>query len=574
MDTLPPLCVQTIAEQLIVLNKKHHDFSTIQSNARVAARLAMVGNDAFSSMAAFLYNTVVDPGCLDKAQEVYNKDDSERKDAEAKINVLVVVEPAKLADYKAVCASAGLPVSGTKAKLAERIMIARQEAEARLIRPVAVLPRSCPVRTRVVELVSFANKSMPIINTSQCIIAPFQVSRSHLDVLPCTLKRNPRYGRAAPLRLYDTINVAMLSLEKHGPGAIPMKCVAESIQAALDAKEALHAKKLALLCSKRKQELEACNKSSFSISMLSGMSQTMSEYLVGKKSTTCQEATNAMNRAISKLRRQRKLLDALNAANCELRADSRLCNLYIDSAVGEIAEIVATMVEMKFYFEHTKYESIRDDMFREMNANYRDRYDRYDSSDYDSDYDSDSDYNYNYSNDISEGAKYNALTKYAEDKFGASSIPDEDIDNDIIVPATLKKAIKQRLIRIKFAEFFQVQETKYKCLEKCLLQKMTNYNRIDEFNPSFCKPYFDRYDVLLTRLEEKKQEFNISSSIKLDANCVVSNRSDDEVINKALKHHVKNLLDTKDYIKCPFCVGSNRLFKALGLRDHIAAKHK
>jgi hypothetical protein len=103
---------------------------------------------------------------------------------------------------------------------------------------------------------------------------------------------------------------------------------------------------------------------------------------------------------------------------------------------------------------------------------------------------------------------------------------------------------------------------------------MNNYNRIEEFDPSFCKPYFDRYDVLLTKLQEKKQEFNISSSVKLDGNCVVSNRSDDEVINKALKHHVKHLLDTKDHIKCPFCVGSNRLFKALGLRDHIAAKHK
>lgn len=53
--------------------------------------------------------------------------------------------------------------------------------------------------------------------------------------------------------------------------------------------------------------------------------------------------------------RAKELADALSLRNLELRADSRLCNAYIESGVGDIDEIVDVMDEMRFYHAHTNY---------------------------------------------------------------------------------------------------------------------------------------------------------------------------------------------------------------------------
>ena len=45
----------------------------------------------------------------------------------------------------------------------------------------------------------------------------------------------------------------------------------------------------------------------------------------------------------------------LREKNCELRADSRLCNDYIYIGEGDVNMIVNIMVEMKFYVNHTSY---------------------------------------------------------------------------------------------------------------------------------------------------------------------------------------------------------------------------
>jgi hypothetical protein len=53
--------------------------------------------------------------------------------------------------------------------------------------------------------------------------------------------------------------------------------------------------------------------------------------------------------------RAKELADALSLRKLELRADSRLCNAYIESGVGDIDEIVDVMDEMRFYHAHTNY---------------------------------------------------------------------------------------------------------------------------------------------------------------------------------------------------------------------------
>ncbi|GAB5586712.1 hypothetical protein Unana1_01612 [Umbelopsis nana] len=57
--------------------------------------------------------------------------------------------------------------------------------------------------------------------------------------------------------------------------------------------------------------------------------------------------------------RRQNLTKKLEAAGLTLRADSRLCQAYIQSATGDIDEIVVTMKEMAWYFRCTNYKTSR-----------------------------------------------------------------------------------------------------------------------------------------------------------------------------------------------------------------------
>jgi hypothetical protein len=57
------------------------------------------------------------------------------------------------------------------------------------------------------------------------------------------------------------------------------------------------------------------------------------------------------------LEAQARLESALISEGLDLRDDSRLCQAYIMNDEGDIKDIVQTMKEMKFFFDHTKYSS-------------------------------------------------------------------------------------------------------------------------------------------------------------------------------------------------------------------------
>ena len=56
--------------------------------------------------------------------------------------------------------------------------------------------------------------------------------------------------------------------------------------------------------------------------------------------------------------RKEILVELLKQHNLVLRQDSTLCFNYIENGVGEVNEIVTTMLEMDFYFKYTKYSTI------------------------------------------------------------------------------------------------------------------------------------------------------------------------------------------------------------------------
>jgi hypothetical protein len=57
------------------------------------------------------------------------------------------------------------------------------------------------------------------------------------------------------------------------------------------------------------------------------------------------------------IQRKNLLINKLNENGCELRSDSKLCNKYIEYGTNDLDYVVTIMIEMKFYFNHTKYGS-------------------------------------------------------------------------------------------------------------------------------------------------------------------------------------------------------------------------
>jgi hypothetical protein len=96
----------------------------------------------------------------------------------------------------------------------------------------------------------------------------------------------------------------------------------------------------------------------------------------------------------------RALEIALRECGCELRADSKLCTRFIDYGQGTIPEIVVTMREMEFYYMHTNYKNILDELWRDARA-----------AQY---YDSDDDYDRIDPHELSESAKHIALRRWIQ----------------------------------------------------------------------------------------------------------------------------------------------------------------
>ena len=105
-----------------------------------------------------------------------------------------------------------------------------------------------------------------------------------------------------------------------------------------------------------------------------------------------------------KKKRKADLLSALSKKGLELREDSRLCKEFIENESRDysLGEIVTKMVEMRFFFEYTDYERIRDRMKREEILSQRELFGR---GFYPVDMD-----------EISESAKSEALARYKGDR--------------------------------------------------------------------------------------------------------------------------------------------------------------
>jgi len=64
--------------------------------------------------------------------------------------------------------------------------------------------------------------------------------------------------------------------------------------------------------------------------------------------------------------RRTRLVEALQAAGLELRADSKLCQLYIEGKTDNLTQIVRRMGEMRYLYEYCHMDECRDEAYNQM----------------------------------------------------------------------------------------------------------------------------------------------------------------------------------------------------------------
>ena len=114
----------------------------------------------------------------------------------------------------------------------------------------------------------------------------------------------------------------------------------------------------------------------------------------------------------------------LALAGCTLRSDSRLCEAYVSDGCGNPRQIAGVMAEMKFYYEHTRYESIKDMLHKTADEEYQEELDEYEMDRDEFGY-ADRDFHprfrdYFCSEEASESAKREALEEWVREHAGGA----------------------------------------------------------------------------------------------------------------------------------------------------------
>lgn len=370
LSTLPELCVDMVTAAL-VSSFETSDRKELDA-AVCAAVIAIVG---WREMSLALWDRVVDPGCVKGILADAHTRATLEHDSLMDVTVDI---PDTLLELRAACKSIGVSASGTKTKMATALLAARSSKVAAAKRALELAPtdfgrfreRACPVRSRVRLLVR-AQKEETRMSASAAKVHPYSLTDVVLSRIPCTLKANPMFRNAAPMRLYLTEDVIRASIFKHGPSIV-------------------YDDPIALV----KAEVAATKKRAHEIQVANDRAAVAAAEAAKLKLSTCEwcDAFCRGKLALEQLRiilgRRKKLTDALVAAGLdpEPREDSRLCRQYVQTGDGDPVAIADVMREMRFYYKYTCYEveadNAMDKMVEEERRERRECRERMDREDY------------------------------------------------------------------------------------------------------------------------------------------------------------------------------------------------
>ena len=189
MDTLPQDCLRLIATELARTDRKYRRVCDVTADL---ASLALVGAQAFTALGKAVQEAL-EPDCQERALAEYE---------EGRLPP-GVGEESRLEDMKAVCRDRGLPVSGNKASVWQRLLAAAPQYP----------PVSCFLSKRLrSEAVKERNRRV----TASAAKVDYMLTDADLASITYTLSPNPVYRSAAPMRLYLVSDIAAAALKKHG----------------------------------------------------------------------------------------------------------------------------------------------------------------------------------------------------------------------------------------------------------------------------------------------------------------------------------------------------------------------
>jgi len=303
MELLSAVPLHIIAFHLSTSDDKYHRLCDVSEDA---ANLMLVGNVFFSELGLAVQEKLEPDGHLVNDAEFERMRIPEGLSEASKADVL-----------KKACRDRGLMVYGSKSVLWRRLM----EAEV-----VARTPRACILSAKFrSEMRAMRDARIGVSNAK----SEYRLTESDLTTLSCELKQNSVHRLSYLIR-----DVARVALEKNER----------------------RTSRAALLSNKLGDMPLDSRIFSFSDSACRARDLYVN---FGRGGCIVKVAADiiATNTRLHILER------ALESRGCELRSDSRLCKGFVDKNEGDPDDISVSMLEMKFFHNHTEYASILYDLY-------------------------------------------------------------------------------------------------------------------------------------------------------------------------------------------------------------------
>jgi hypothetical protein len=267
------------------------------------------------------------------------------------------------------CRTLHCGVTGTKAILWNNIQESLKKYELEYNKKLETMRKKCDKKPTMPKCYIskdmrnkiFKDKMRKI--TASTAKSVHRLSEKDLEKLNCDYVDNPHYRSGPSMRLYRLIDVEKAVKEKYGSKKARDELFKNKDLASSKRNET-RLQNIAIRKNAIDAEIIAVNRNRLF---------AYSDYAANSYHNNRITAEIAIINIRLCWNRYNELNNALNAQNCELRADSKLCADYLNCCSEyNLGEIVEIMVEMKFLFQYTNYSQIRQNLYRSGNYMYRD----------------------------------------------------------------------------------------------------------------------------------------------------------------------------------------------------------
>ena len=358
MNSLPPLCLESIAHQAYAICKD------IRERAQIAASLAIVGNMQTEYISHHLYD-MIDEGSLKARNDALFLNTESRSKWHDIVQACISVNKAdiQLEKLREVCKKIGTTTSGSKAKVMQTIELRRCIIDTLLEQP-PLSPRKCQIRPSVRRLVA-ALKDPDVRITVTTAKIQYKLKEKDIVDLVCDERCNPYGQHKPPMRLYKVIDIIPIFNTQHGYKDDTTHWAFMNEEQLLEDQ-----RKLKRMLNRTTFIEETLKKHNTTFDELKIVDNECHLSRIHSSNISRQDIEGYIEVLARRIINRKHLETELGKVGCKLRDDSRLCRNYIMCQQGNLKTIVDTMCEMKFFFDETNYaknlKRLLDECFRDL----------------------------------------------------------------------------------------------------------------------------------------------------------------------------------------------------------------